>query len=182
MIGKKIRNPDKSAALAVRVHRLADYIVSPENPSPSDRAGEARDAKARRVAGLADYTQRPRADQTREKCVYGGARGFLATERAARKAEMLGLARVSAHSKDPINHYVLSWREGERPTPAQIEEAVDIFLDAMGLTGHQTIYGLHADTDNRHLHIMVNRVDPVWGGGGRSQGAGRTRRVTRSPW
>ena len=38
---------------------------------------------------------------------------------------------------------------------------MDIFLDAMGLADHQAIYGLHADTDNRHLHLMVNRVDPV---------------------
>jgi hypothetical protein len=74
---------------------------------------------------------------------------------------MLALAQNSTHSKDPINHYVLSWREGEQPTPAQIEEAVDLFLDTMGLVGHQTLYGLHADTDNVHLHLMVNRVHPL---------------------
>jgi hypothetical protein len=110
MIGKKIRNPGKSAALTVRVRRLADYIDNPESRTPADRADERPDAKAGRVAGLANYTQRPYTGQTREKCIYSGARGFLATERAAQKAEMLGLARVSAHSKDPIGHYVLSWR------------------------------------------------------------------------
>jgi hypothetical protein len=161
MIGKKVRNPGKSATLSVRVHRLADYIDRPESPVPADRADDLHDAKAGRVAGLADYTQRPLAGQTREKCIYSGARGFLATARAARKTEMLALANVSAHSKDPINHYVLSWPQGERPTPDQIEEAVDLFLDELGLTGHQAIYGLHADTDNRHLHMMVNRVHPV---------------------
>ena len=30
----------------------------------------------------------------------------------------------------------------------------------MGLTGHQTVYGLHYDTDNYHLHIAVNRMNP----------------------
>lgn len=30
----------------------------------------------------------------------------------------------------------------------------------MGLKQHQIVYGLHADTDNRHLHVVVNRVDP----------------------
>jgi hypothetical protein len=160
MIGKKIPNPAKSNAPSARVERLADYIAAPENAPPNARA-LARAAKAARVEGLADYAGRTTADDLREKCVYGGARGFLTTTRAARKMEMLALAAVSAHSKDPINHYVLSWRAGERPTPAQIEEAVDIFLDAMGLAGHQAIYGLHADTDNRHLHLMVNRVDPV---------------------
>ena len=161
MIGKKVRNPGKSATLSVRVHRLADYIDRPESPVPADRADDLHDAKAGRVAGLADYTQRPLAGQTREKCIYSGARGFLATDRAARKVEMLGLARASVHSKDPINHYVLSWPQGEQPTPAQVEEAVDLFLDEMELTGHQTFYGLHVDTDNVHLHLMVNRVHPA---------------------
>ncbi len=160
MIGKKIPNPAKSNALSARVRRLADYIVAPENAPPNARAA-ARAAKAARVEGLADYAERPTADDWREKCVYGGARGFWTTTRAGQKAEMLALAQGSAHSKDPINHYVLSWQQGEQPTPDQIEEAVDLLLDTLGLTGHQTIYGLHADTDNRHLHVMVNRVHPV---------------------
>ena len=160
VIGKKIRNPAKGAALRVRVQRLANYIDQPEIAPPNARVA-ARAAKAARVEGLADYARRPTGDDVREKCIHGGARGFQATTRAGQKAEMLALAEVSAHSKDPINHYVLSWPRGEQPTPAQIEEAVDVFLDTMGLVGHQTLYGLHADTDNVHLHLMVNRVHPI---------------------
>ena len=160
MIVKKIANPHKSASRRVRIGRLADYIESPETAAPADRATDADLAKANRVAGLADYAGRTTADDLREKCVYGGARGLMALDRDDRKAEMLALARRAVRSKDPISHYVLSWRAGERPTPAQVEEAVDIFLDELGLAGHQAIYGLHADTDNRHLHLMVNRVHP----------------------
>lgn len=160
MIGKKIRNPAKGAALRVRVHRLADYIDRPEN-APSNARAIAHAAKVARVVGLADYAQRPTADEVREKCIYGGARGFQATTRAGQKMEMLALAEESAHSKDPINHYVLSWPQGEQPTPTQIEAAVDLLLDTMGLTGHQALYGLHVDTDNVHLHLMVNRVHPI---------------------
>ncbi|MBV5335862.1 relaxase/mobilization nuclease domain-containing protein, partial [bacterium] len=75
-------------------------------------------------------------------------------------AEMLALAQEAVRSKDPVNHYVLSWQEGEQPTPAQVEDAVTIFLDELGLQDHQAIYGLHADTDNLHLHLVVNRVNP----------------------
>ena len=160
MIGKKVRNPAKGTALRVRVQRLANYIDQPESAPPNAR-GAARAAKAARVEGLADYARRPTGGDLREKCIHGGARGFQATTRAGQKAEMLALAEVSAHSKDPINHYVLSWPRGEQPTPAQIEDAVDVFLDTMGLVGHQTLYGLHADTDNVHLHLMVNRVHPI---------------------
>jgi len=159
MVVKKVRNPRKSSSLKVRIHRLADYIDAPE--THGERGGAPAVAKAERVAGLTDYFhQQTAAADSREKCVYSGARGFITTSLAGRKAEMLSLARQSVHSKDPISHYVLSWRLGEQPTPAQIEEAVDVFLDELGLSGHQAIYGLHVDTDNVHLHVMINRAHP----------------------
>ena len=130
MVVKKVKNPKKSATKAERIRNLADYI---------------RDAE--------------RQGST-EKTIYAGARGFLAETPDGQTAEMLALAQEAVKSKDPINHYVLSWQEGEQPTPAQVEEAVTIFLDELGLSEHQAIYGLHADTDNMHLHVMVNRVDP----------------------
>ena len=76
------------------------------------------------------------------------------------KAEMLALSQEAVRSKDTVNHYVLSWHEGEVPSPEQIEQAVDVFLSELGLSEHQAIFGVHIDTDNRHLHIAVNRVHP----------------------
>mgnify|MGYP000355710527 CR=1 FL=1 len=37
------------------------------------------------------------------------------------------------------------------------------FWKRLGLLGHQTIYGVHYDTDNYHLHIAVNRANPETG-------------------
>ena len=130
MIVKKIKNPQKSASKAVRVGRLADYIVSPER------------------------------ENSNEKCIYAGARGFICDDHQSQKAEMLALSQEAVRSKDTINHYVLSWREGEQPSHEQVEQAVSIFLEELGVKDHQAIYGLHADTDNIHLHIAINRVNP----------------------
>lgn len=130
MIVKKVKNPKKSAAKAVRVGRLADYIVNPER------------------------------ENSNEKCVYIGARGFICDDYPSQKAEMLALSQEAVRSKDTINHYVLSWREGEQPSMEQVEQAVSIFMEELGVKGHQTIYGLHTDTDNVHLHIAINRVHP----------------------
>nr|WP_257615791.1 relaxase/mobilization nuclease domain-containing protein [Chlamydia suis] len=33
-------------------------------------------------------------------------------------------------------------------------------MDELGWKDHQAIYGLHSDTDNIHLHIVINRVHP----------------------
>ena len=40
---------------------------------------------------------------------------------------------------------------------------VDIFLEEMGLEGHQVVYGLHGNTENIHLHIAVNRMNEETG-------------------
>lgn len=130
MIGKKIENPRKSASKAVRIGRLLDYVRNPGTGNSS------------------------------EKCIYAGAREFLMDQPQSQKAEMLALSEEAVRSEDTINHYVLSWQEGEHPSPEQVEEAVTLFLKELGLEGHQVIYALHADTDNIHLHLVINRVHP----------------------
>ena len=141
MIVKKVENPRKSASKAVRIEALAAYIRAPEAASGT------------------------------EKCAYYGARGFLTDDPAVQAIEMIELAEAAARSGDPITHYVLSFGEGERPTPEQIEAAVDIFLEECGRrrgrgpslhdwTRHQVMYALHSDTGHYHVHLVINRVDP----------------------
>jgi hypothetical protein len=130
VIVKKVKNPQKAASKAVRVSRLTDYIREPER------------------------------ENSQEKCIHAGARGFITDEPQSQTAEMIALSQEAVRSKDTINHYVLSWREGEQPSPEQVVEAVSIFMDELGVKDHQAIYGLHADTDNLHLHLAINRVHP----------------------
>ena len=130
MIVKKVKNPQKAASKAVRISRLTGYIREPER------------------------------ENSLEKCIHAGARGFITDEPRSQTAEMIALSQEAVRSKDTINHYVLSWREGEQPSPEQVEEAVSIFMDELGVKNHQAIYGLHADTDNLHLHLAINRVHP----------------------
>ncbi len=130
MVVKKIKNPKKSASKAARIGGLLDYILNPESKNEN------------------------------EKCVYSGSRGFLTDTHNSQKAEMLALSQEAVRSKDTVNHYVISWQEGKQPSHQQIDEAVNIFMDELGLNDHQTVYGLHADTDNLHLHLVINRVHP----------------------
>ncbi|WP_434717208.1 relaxase/mobilization nuclease domain-containing protein (plasmid) [Paraburkholderia sp. A2RO-4L] len=130
MIGKKVKNPRKSASKATRIYKLVAYVRYPETGGG------------------------------REKCIYAGARGFLTDAAESQTAEMLALSQEAVRSADTISHYVLSWQEGEHPTPEQTEEAVSLFMGELGLEGHQVIYALHADTANIHLHLVVNRVHP----------------------
>ena len=133
MIASKIDNPKKSSGKAARVAGVVDYITEPENVNSI------------------------------EKCIHSEAVNFLSHDLKSQKAEMTALAQEAVRSKDPIDHWVLSWKENERPTPEQAREAAAIFIKQCGLEGHQYVYGLHDDTDNVHVHIAVNRVHPDTG-------------------
>ncbi|WP_080398258.1 TraI/MobA(P) family conjugative relaxase [Burkholderia pseudomallei] len=123
---------------------------------PADRVK----SKAKHVRDLTDYIRDPAKTNPHEKVGYTGARGFLCDDHAGQQGEMIALAMDAPRSANPINHYILSWREGEYPTAAQVEQAVEILLAELGLAEHQALYALHQDTDNMHLHIAVNRVHP----------------------
>lgn len=110
------------------------------------------------IRDLADYIREPHNQNPDEKVLYANGRGFLCDGHAAQREEMVALAAESVRSKNPVNHYIMSWREGEQPSPEQVEEAVSIFMEELGWKDHQAIYGLHKDTDNIHLHIAINRV------------------------
>jgi hypothetical protein len=70
------------------------------------------------------------------------------------------LAEVARRCPQPVQHWIVSWREGEQPTRKQADEAVGMFLAEMGLADHQAVYALHRDTHNCHVHVAVNRVHP----------------------
>ncbi|RQR38978.1 MULTISPECIES: TraI/MobA(P) family conjugative relaxase [unclassified Burkholderia] len=76
-------------------------------------------------------------------------------------AEMHAVADRSARVRDPVLHFVISWREGEQPNAAQVREAGRTALEVLGMPpdAHQYVFAVHRDTDNVHLHVVANRVN-----------------------
>lgn len=83
---------------------------------------------------------------------------LLSVETAAK--EMWAVAAENPRVKDPVEHYILSWQEGEKPTKEQWQEAVTHTLDALGWKDHQWLAVSHEDTGNFHVHVMANKVHP----------------------
>lgn len=75
-------------------------------------------------------------------------------------AEMYAVAQQASRVKEPVYHYILSWPEHERPAIQDIFAAARDTLAALGMDEHQYIIAIHANTDNLHAHIEVNRVHP----------------------
>ena len=73
---------------------------------------------------------------------------------------MKAVAAQNARVKDPVYHVVLSWPAMESPNEDQAFECGSHALAAVGMSEHQYVFAIHRDTDNVHLHIAVNRVNP----------------------
>ncbi len=126
---------------------LIDYLLAPEKES---------DEKAYMV----DYMLRAGlGDSSGVRLLHSGYRNLLSNTKHARRAEMMALANAATRSPNPVDHWLLSWREDEKPTSKQVDETVKMFLGHLGLGGQPAIYVLHGDTNNLHCHIAVNRFD-----------------------
>ncbi len=117
-------------------------------------------SKAVMIFELVDYIFASHDAQGKEKLAHSGSLNFLTTTRAAQKKEMIALAEESIQSKMPVAHWILSWKDGEQPTPEKVDFAVQYFLQLMEWKEHQAFYAVHKNTSNLHVHILVNRVNP----------------------
>ena len=62
--------------------------------------------------------------------------------------------------EDSVKTMSLSWHKDDMPTPEHMVEAADQFMKHMGWDQHQAVYVGHNDTEHRHIHIILNRVNP----------------------
>lgn len=124
-------------------------------------APKAAKGRAAHIRDLTAYIMAPHLDDPAEKVCYSGNRGMLSRSLAGHQAEMIALSMEAPRVRYPVAHWIISWREGEHPTPANVEELVDEFLNAMDMVSHQAVYAVHHNTHNRHLHIALGRISPL---------------------
>ena len=74
--------------------------------------------------------------------------------------EMKATASMNVRVGDPILHFQISWREGERPDQGEWLKSATRSIEALGFSEHQYVVVAHDDTDNFHVHVMLNRVHP----------------------
>jgi hypothetical protein len=75
-------------------------------------------------------------------------------------AEMRSVAFENPRVTDPVYHYQLCWRPGERPSQAQWEEAARKTITDLGFKEHQFLVVAHDDREHFHVHVLINRIHP----------------------
>ena len=134
---------------AEHVRSLVDYMREPDKLSPY------------REHLLAYIQETHGRDASADRLQYIGSRNFVSTDLSGQRAEMMATADAAYRSPNPLDHWLLSWPAGEVPKREEIEETVDIFLEVCGVAEHQCIFAVHGDTHNRHLHLALDRYDPI---------------------
>lgn len=125
---------------------------------PIDPGKAVGRSKAQQIRDLTDYQH---AAHEGEKVMYFTTRGFQSQTFAGQQIEMVALAMESVRAAQPVKHYVFSFKEGEEPSPEQVEELLDILEAESGCKGHQMMAAVHQDTDNIHIHVSLNTVSPA---------------------
>lgn len=106
---------------------------------------------------------------------------MAATARAQNDIKRGAGVRTGKAPKDgAVMHVVLSFADGEPMSREAIAEAADEFLSQLGVDPakmrsknkpsrrqfaeeHQTVMYAHTDTENTHVHLMINRIHPETG-------------------
>ena len=84
---------------------------------------------------------------------------WMVAEDQARLKMQAGVARGGRPCTEPVKTISLSWHKDDRPDAQHMVEAADAFLKHMRWEQHQAVYVAHNDTEHRHIHIVLNRVN-----------------------
>ena len=61
---------------------------------------------------------------------------------------------------DKTYHMVISFQSDENPTPEMMREIEEELVRSIGLEKHQRLSVVHGNTNNLHIHIAINKIDP----------------------
>ncbi|OCR85630.1 DNA polymerase, partial [Campylobacter fetus subsp. testudinum] len=62
--------------------------------------------------------------------------------------------------QDKTMHLVVSFKEDERPDIKTLYAIEDEIALALGMKDHQRLSAVHSNTNNLHIHIAINKVNP----------------------
>lgn len=130
---------------------------------------------AGRGAALAEYATRMDEQLEIESVIVGGLRGISTGETfysgvlSAHTAdsEFENFSRQTKRGGHPIEHIVYSWPKDENPNNETAIAAANFALQKAGFPDAcPRMIGVHRDTDNLHVHVVLSRYmphnDKVW--------------------
>lgn len=133
-----------------------------------------RTTTGRSFKGVGQYLLHDKGAKSADRVEFAETLNMASNRPTVAIAEMID---VAAHQRElkqangkrgtktgkPVYHLTLSWDVSEQPTKAEQVDAAREALKSLGLQDHQTLIVAHTDTDNPHVHAVVNLVCPMTG-------------------
>lgn len=74
--------------------------------------------------------------------------------------EVIATQKHNTRSKNDKNyHFIISFKSGEVPSDNILDSIENYVCNALKMSSHQRISAVHTDTDNLHIHVVVNKIN-----------------------
>jgi len=103
------------------------------------------------------------ADHAGEKCLLSWTAGCWVEEYDLALSEIEAVQAMNSRAKsDKTYHLLISFREEDEAklTPETYKKIELAMADALGLSDHQRVCGIHKNTNNIHMHVAYNLIHP----------------------
>lgn len=77
--------------------------------------------------------------------------------------EEMELNATKSRCGKPVYHLIVAWSPKDEVSSDQMLQVAGQLVDQLGLWEHQSVVVQHTNTNNPHIHIVVNRVHPYHG-------------------
>lgn len=75
--------------------------------------------------------------------------------------EATAIQKMNTRAKsDKTLHLVMSFPSGEKPSSEILKKCEEQVVKELGMNDYQRISVVHGDTDNLHVHIVINKIHP----------------------
>ncbi|EDB1191893.1 relaxase/mobilization nuclease domain-containing protein, partial [Campylobacter coli] len=75
--------------------------------------------------------------------------------------EIINTQKLNTTTKqDKTLHLVVSFQEDEKPTLEILQTIEEEIAKSLGMSDHQRLSVIHSNTNNLHIHIAINKVNP----------------------
>ncbi len=118
-----------------------------------------KNIKKSSFSGLADYITNPQSKQERVGVIKATNCQSQDVQDAVTEVNITQRLNTRSES-DKTYHLVISFRPGEKPSEDVINAIEESVCQSLGFGDHQRLSAVHHDTDNLHIHVAINKINP----------------------
>lgn len=140
---------DKNLSIGHGVSAIADYLINPKNSTEENLSLLSLDDLIHERTGRTIISNIDTED------LNSAVKEIMLTQ----KTYDISVGKIGKDSKDHNYHMVMSFPNGERPSDEDLKDMENRICSELGFSNNQRYSVQHIDTNNFHVHIVINQVN-----------------------